>query len=70
MHTADFAITSIVVTGIANGAVKAFDQRIRDTGAVVRTYREHASWLVGAADVWRTGSLLTRELLHGLSHGI
>jgi len=46
--TADFAISPIVVAGFADGAVKAFDRRIRDTEAVVRTYREHASWVIGA----------------------
>ncbi|KAF8509765.1 raptor N-terminal caspase like domain-containing protein [Hysterangium stoloniferum] len=46
--TADFAITPIVVAGFADGVVKAFDRRIRDTDAVVRAYRVHSSWVVGA----------------------
>jgi regulator-associated protein of mTOR len=46
--TADFAVSPIVVAGFADGAIKAFDRRIRDTDAVVRTFREHVSWVVGA----------------------
>ncbi|KAF8490741.1 hypothetical protein JB92DRAFT_3007752 [Gautieria morchelliformis] len=45
---ADSAICPIVVAGFADGAVKAYDRRIRDAEAVVRTYREHSSWIVGA----------------------
>ncbi|KAF8516304.1 hypothetical protein BU17DRAFT_92851 [Hysterangium stoloniferum] len=49
MLTADFAITPIVVAGIADEAAKPFDQRAAKEG------------------YGRTGSSLTREMLHGLS---
>ncbi|KIJ53748.1 hypothetical protein M422DRAFT_25548 [Sphaerobolus stellatus SS14] len=45
---ADFAISPIVVAGFADGAVKTYDRRIRDADAIVRTYHEHAGWVVGA----------------------
>ena len=45
---ADSAVSPIVVAGFADGAVKAYDRRIRDAESVVRTYREHSSWIVGA----------------------
>jgi len=32
----------------ADGAVKAYDRRIRDTESIVRTYREHSTWVAGA----------------------
>lgn len=36
------------MAGFADGAVKAYDRRIRDAESTVRTYREHSSWIVGA----------------------
>jgi len=37
-----------IVAGFADGAVKAYDRRIRDPEAIVRTYRQHSSLIVGA----------------------
>lgn len=45
---ADSADSPIVVAGFADGAVKAYDRRIRDAESVMRTYQEHSSWIVGA----------------------
>lgn len=46
--TADFASSPLIVAGFADGTVKVFDRRLRDTDSVVKIHREHASWVVRA----------------------
>ena len=45
---ADYNVSSIIVAGFADGAVKTYDRRMRDADSIVRTYHEHAGWVVGA----------------------
>ena len=45
---ADSAAGPAIVVGFADGAVKAYDCRIRDSEDIVRTYRQHSSLIVGA----------------------
>ncbi|KAF8579671.1 hypothetical protein K439DRAFT_1416099 [Ramaria rubella] len=65
---ADFAVSPIVVAGFADGAVKAYDRRIRDSEAVVRTYREHSCWVVGAGCQRGNGKELVTASIDGQVH--
>ena len=43
----DFAVSSIIVAGFADGAIKAYDHHIQDTKSIVQTYWEHSCWVAG-----------------------